>query len=113
MIDRFGADFKPRFSGCWAGENNQAAGVAEWQPAALSWYRPPSSRPSPPGEGETVAASWNRQVAGVVGRLNEPACNVPGEILSPGERRKVRAGVKTNFSDPHRPPDIFWGNADA
>lgn len=47
------------------------------------WHRP-SSRPSPPGEGETFPVAWKQQAAGLVGRVVQFAEMCQLKTLSKG-----------------------------
>ena len=58
--------------------------------------RPPSSRPSPQGEGETSAVSFEIRATGFAGQFSVSR-NHPPRCPLLGERKQVRAGVMTKF----------------
>src|ERR1039457_1796399 len=59
--------------------------------------RPPSSRPSPHGEGETRARFLKTRATGLAGRSTEKSKTRQGGSFSPREKARMRASVKTNF----------------
>ena len=78
----------------------------EWK-----WFeRPPSSRPSPPREGETLPASYNFSRLDWWWRFrtatdHSKVCPLLGEWCQAEVRQQVREVVKTNFK--HRRCEIF------
>ena len=66
---------------------------------------PPSSRPSPPGEGETRPAFWKCPAAGLVENLSRNK-NRARRCPLLGERKQVREDVNQSFQPPHTAADV-------
>jgi hypothetical protein len=83
------------------------------------FHRPPSSRPSPQGEGEFFPAPLENPATGFAGRASAKSRTCDCNSFSPGEKARMRAVVKTNsFSNaksPSRPSqnEICLGSARA
>ena len=90
-------------TGCCCVPAHPARGQPESKRERSLFQRPPSSRPSPQGEGEPFAASVEKPAAGLVGRSIENAKTCQGGSFSPGEKAKMRAVVKPLFSSPATP----------
>ncbi len=66
------------------------------------WSKPPSSRPSPQGEGELSAGQLKIRVAGFAGCTSAKS-EARLLFFLPGEKARMRASVKTKFMLPFVP----------